>query len=84
MAAVLLLSGCFWLDGPESTFDPNGPVARHQMDLFYVTCWVTFSIFVIVAGVLAYATIKFKARAGRTSTPNHRPRATAIPLLRWS
>ena len=62
MAAVLPLSGCFWLDGPQSTFDPNGPVARHQMDLFYVTCWVALVIFVVVGGVLAYATIKFRAR----------------------
>jgi cytochrome c oxidase subunit 2 len=62
LAAVLPLSGCFWLDGPQSTFDPNGPVARHQMDVFYVTCWVALFIFVVVGSVLAYAMVKFRAR----------------------
>ena len=37
LAGVSLLSGCFWLDGPQSTFDPNGPVAQRQQDLFYLT-----------------------------------------------
>jgi cytochrome c oxidase subunit II len=62
LAGVSLLSGCFWLDGPQSTFDPNGPVARHQQDLFYLTCWVCLVIFVLVGGVLAYAMIKFRSR----------------------
>jgi cytochrome c oxidase subunit 2 len=62
MAGISLLSGCFWLDGPQSTFDPNGPVARHQQDLFYLTCWVSLVIFVIVGGVLAYAMVKFRAK----------------------
>ncbi len=39
-----------------------GPVAKAQLDVFYVTCWVTLVIFVLVGAVLAYATIKFKAR----------------------
>jgi cytochrome c oxidase subunit 2 len=62
LAGLSLLSGCIWLDGPQSTFDPNGPVARHQMDVFYVTCWVSLVIFVLVGSVLAYATIRFRAR----------------------
>lgn len=61
-----LLSGCdynFWkMRGPQSTIDVNGPVARAQLDVFFVTCWVTFIIFIIVASVLAYATVKFRAR----------------------
>jgi cytochrome c oxidase subunit 2 len=66
-ASLALLSGCSWqsllgLDGKQSTFITEGPVARTQLDLFYVTCYVTFAIFVIVASILAYATIKFKAR----------------------
>jgi cytochrome c oxidase subunit 2 len=63
LAGSCLLSGCFWLDGPQSTFDPNGPVARAQLDLFYVTCWVTLVIFVLVGSTLAYAMIKFRARS---------------------
>ncbi len=60
LALPILLGG--WLSGPQSTFDVKGPVARTQLDVFYVTVWVTTIIFVIVASVLAYATIKFRAR----------------------
>lgn len=58
----LFFGGWMWLDGPQSTLDVKGPVAAEQAKVFYVTCWVTFTIFVIVAAILAYATIKFKAR----------------------
>lgn len=66
LGAIALLSGCdinFWrMDGHQSTIDVNGPVARSQLSVFYVTCWVTLVLFLIVGGVLAYATWKFKAR----------------------
>jgi cytochrome c oxidase subunit 2 len=61
MAGPVLLAGC-WLDGPQSTFDARGPVARTQLDLFMVTVYVTAVIFVVVGAVLAYAMIKFRAR----------------------
>jgi cytochrome c oxidase subunit II len=51
-----------WTQGPQSTFDVRGPVAKSQLEVFNVTVYVTFAIFFIVAGVLAYATLKFKAR----------------------
>ena len=59
-----------WLTGPQSTIDVAGPVARSQRDIFYVTVWVTGVIFVLVAGALAYATLRFKAR---TSDDEHAP-----------
>ncbi len=65
LVSVLVLSGCgstFRLNGHQSTIDVEGPVARAQRDLFYVTCYVTFVIFVIVGSVLAYAIWKFRAR----------------------
>jgi cytochrome c oxidase subunit II len=58
-----MLSGCLWLDGPQSSFDPAGPVARKQLDLFYTTCWVTLVIFILVGSALAYAMIRFRARS---------------------
>jgi cytochrome c oxidase subunit 2 len=63
MAGSSLLTGCFWLDGFQSTFDTSGPVAREQLDLFLVTCWVTLVIFILVGSALAYAMIKFRARS---------------------
>lgn len=58
--AALCLGG--WIGGPQNTFDTKGPVARAQLDVFWVTLWVVGVIFVLVASVLAYATIKFKAK----------------------
>lgn len=53
-----------WIGGPQSTFDTQGPVAKTQLDVFYVTVWVTGITFVIVAGIMAYAMWKFRARKG--------------------
>lgn len=62
-AMPLFLGGWFnWLTGPQSTFDTKGPVAKSQLDVFYVTVWVTGITFVIVAGIMAYAMWKFRAR----------------------
>jgi len=62
-AIMMLLTGC-WLDGPQSTFDVKGPVARAQLNLFMVTVYVTSVIFLLVGGVLAYATWRYRARPG--------------------
>ncbi len=67
LALPLLLGG--WTSGPQSTFDVKGPVAHTQLHVFYVTVWVTMIIFVIVAGVLAYATFKFKAKKNEPTRP---------------
>jgi cytochrome c oxidase subunit 2 len=81
LAGLPLLSGCFWLDGPQSTFDPNGPVARHQQDLFYLTCWVSLVIFVIVGGVLAYAMVKFRARGAAEDFPEPAGHGHGNPMV---
>jgi cytochrome c oxidase subunit 2 len=66
LCGLALLSGCdlnFWrMDGHQTTMVTAGPVAKSQLDVFYVTVWVTFIIFLIVGAVLAYATFKFKAK----------------------
>lgn len=66
VGALVLLSGCdlnFWrMNGHQSAIKVAGPVARSQLEVFYVTCWVTLVIFILVGGVLAYATWKFRAR----------------------
>lgn len=68
LLAVPLFAGG-WISGPQSTFETAGPVARSQTNLMYVTLVVTMTVFVIVAGVLAYATIKFKAKDGEAPPP---------------
>ncbi len=61
--AALLLSGCD-MSGPQSTMQVEGPVARMQVEVFYVTLWVTGFIFLTVGGALAYTQIRFRARKG--------------------
>jgi len=66
--ALTSLSGCklaevFALHGPQSTYQTGGPVAASQWSLFMVTVYVTLGIFVVVGTVLAYATLKFRARS---------------------
>jgi cytochrome c oxidase subunit 2 len=81
----MLLAGC-WLEGPQSTFDVKGPVARAQLNLFMVTVYVTAVIFALVGMVLAYATWRFRARAGsikraETPAPEHSGSLTEISLV---
>ena len=79
-ALSLLLSGCkSWLDGFQSTLSVDGPVARSQRQLFYTTCYVTFAIFLVVGGVLAYATIRFKDRGRGGAEPP--PQSHGNPLV---
>lgn len=70
-----------WLYGPQSTFDTKGPVAETQLDVFYVTLWVTTIIFILVASVLAYATFKFKARSSADEHAAPPPQGHGNPLV---
>jgi cytochrome c oxidase subunit 2 len=88
LAGLPFLSGCdlnFWrLDGHQSTIVVDGPVARDQLHVFYVTVWVTLVIFVVVGAVLAYATIKFRARS-ETDAPAELPvQGHGNPLIELS
>jgi cytochrome c oxidase subunit II len=85
LAGLVLLAGCdfnFWrMDGHQSTIVVEGPVARDQLNVFLVTCWVTLFLFVVVGGVLAYATIKFTAREGAVEKTEAAPEGHGNPLV---
>ncbi|MEY2878023.1 MAG: hypothetical protein RLZZ15_403, partial [Verrucomicrobiota bacterium] len=91
VAAVLSLGGVsllrasdvnFWaMDGHQSTIVVDGPVARSQNDVFYVTCIVTAIIFVLVGGALAYATVKFRARSAADEHAEPPPQSHGNPLV---
>ncbi|MFP4283422.1 MAG: cytochrome c oxidase subunit II [Verrucomicrobiota bacterium] len=71
-----------WMNwtGKQSAFDAKGPLARQQIDTFYVTLWVTGFLFVTVGGVYAAALWKFRARP--TDDPNEIPsQAHGHPLI---
>ena len=68
VAAILLLIGCT-PSHPQSTFDPAGPIADKQADLFILIFWVAVGVFVVVEGILLYAMIRFRRRQGDTRIP---------------
>jgi len=72
------------MDGHQSTIEVEGPVARAQLSLFLVTCWVTLVIFIIVGSVLAYATIRFKARTQADEHAEQPPQGHGNPLIELS
>ncbi len=78
--ALPLLTGA-WTSGPQSTFDTAGPVARSQTNLMYVTLVVTMVVFVIVAAVLAYATLKFKAKDPDAAPPPAKEEGHGNPFV---
>jgi|LauGreDrversion4_2_1035121.scaffolds.fasta_scaffold26079_2 cytochrome c oxidase subunit 2 len=88
LAGLLLLSGCdlnFWrMDGHQSTMIAEGPVARSQLNLFYVTCWVTLVIFILVGGVLAYTMWRFRARTEADERAAPPPQSHGNPLVEIS
>ena len=59
------------ITGQQSALDPMGPVAQNQLNVFYVTLWVTIFLFVTVGGALAFAIWKFRHRKG--DDPNYIP-----------
>lgn len=83
LVAMLMLAGC-WLGGPQSTFDAKGPVARAQLDLFMVTVYVTAGIFLVVGTVLAYATLRFRARTNADEAAESPPRRHGNSLVEIS
>ena len=62
--ALLGLTGCGIVTAPESTFNPAGPVARLQLSDIVVSALIMTGIFIIVAGILVVAIIRFRARKG--------------------
>ena len=71
----------FVMDGHQTTIFTEGPVAKSQTELFYVTCWVTLVIFILVGSVLAYATVKFKARNSADEHAEVPPQSHGNPLV---
>ena len=85
LTGIAMLTGCDWnffrMDGHQSAMAVEGPVARSQLDIFLVTCWVSLVIFVLVAATLAYATFKFRARTEADEHAEPPPQGHGNPLV---
>lgn len=72
------------MDGHQSTLHVAGPVAAAQRDVFYVTWWVTLTIFALVGSTLAYATWKFRVRNAADEHAAPPPQSHGNPLIELS
>ena len=68
IAFVLLLASCTPSHN-QSTFDPAGPVADKQLDLFLIIFWAAVFVFVAVEGVLVYAVFRYRRKKGDKEIP---------------
>ena len=67
LALVILLIACT-PSHPQSTFDAAGPVAKSQLNLFWILFWASLAIFIVVVGALLFTLFRFRERPG-TSLP---------------
>jgi cytochrome c oxidase subunit 2 len=67
LAALGALGGC--AAHPQSALSPAGPVARMELGLLGESFWIMVGVFVVVAGVLLAAVVRFLERPGRPATP---------------
>ena len=58
---ALLITGCY-PDHNQSTFDPRGPVAAEQLEVFWWILIGGFIVFVLVEAALIYAIFKFRVK----------------------
>jgi cytochrome c oxidase subunit 2 len=66
-AAAFAASGLWACAGPQSALDPHGPAAEDIAGLWQVLLWGAVAIFVLVMGLLAYATFRDPGARPRVS-----------------
>ena len=67
--AALFLFSAACSQGFQSTWDPVGPVAQKQLQLFNVLLWTMVAVFVLVEGALLYIVIRYRRRPGQPRPP---------------
>ena len=82
-AALLLVAVACFPSHPQSTFDAAGPVARSQLNLFYVIFWVAVFVFVVVQGILLYVVIRFRRKPGQDQIPKQTHGNTRLEIA-WT
>ena len=82
LSAWVLTAAHAWA-GPQSTLDPQGPVAQMQHQVFMVSVVVCTAVFLLTAGLLVYAVWRFRARPGHTEATSH-PAVHGNPKLEAS
>ena len=79
---LLVFTACF-PSHPQSTFDAAGPVAKSQLNLFYVIFWTAVFVFVVVEGILLYVAIRFRRKKGSNEIPKQTHGNTLLEIA-WT
>ena len=78
VAVVFLSSGCF-IHYKQSAVNPKGSVARQLNNLFWPVFWIAVGVFVLVAGLVLIAVIRFRARSDDEAPYNPSPGCRLLP-----
>ena len=65
LSLVTLLIACT-PEHPQSTFEAAGPVAKNQLNLFWILFWASLAIFIVVVGALLFTLFRFREKPGTT------------------
>jgi cytochrome c oxidase subunit 2 len=63
LSLAVLLIACT-PDHPQSTFEAAGPVAKNQLNLFWILFWASLGIFIVVVGALLFTIFRFREKPG--------------------
>jgi cytochrome c oxidase subunit II len=86
--AVALLTGCVgparWGHGIQTTINPDTDSTRIVQDIYGLVTWIDVGIFIVVAGLLAFAVLRYRVRPGQHAEPPKQVHGNAMMELVWT
>jgi len=70
MFLSILLMACN-PEGPQSTFDAQGPVSEIQKNLFLFTFWIAVIVFIVVEGAILFVTFRYRRKNDELPVQTH-------------
>ncbi len=70
MVLSILLMACN-PEGPQSTFDAQGPVSEIQKNLFLFTFWIAVIVFIVVEGAILFVTFRYRRKNDELPVQTH-------------
>jgi cytochrome c oxidase subunit 2 len=83
LLSLLFVVACGGYDGPQSTFDTHGPVAKEQADLFYLILWAGMVVLVAVELAIIYIYIKYRRKKNSARVPSQTHGNTKLEIM-WT
>ena len=74
LSIVMVLSILFMAcnpEGPQSTFDAQGPVSEIQKNLFLFTFWIAVIVFIVVEGAILFVTFRYRRKNDELPVQTH-------------